>query len=190
MTRAAGRLAVLSMMSLLMLTTFSAADAARLAPWGEGPRAAFTLDGVDGGSRSLATFKGRIVLVHFFATWCEPCVRELTSLNALARATRDMPLSIVAIDVGEVDLRVRAFLQKLPVDFPVLLDRDRAVARSWKVSALPSTIVLDADLVPRLFVEGDLDWTGSDTIAALARLDPAIPLRPTTPTASAAATVK
>ncbi len=155
-----------------------------MTPWRDGILPTFTLDDLHGAPRDLVAFGGRIVLLHFFATWCEPCVRELTSLQRLRRAVPAGRLTIIAIDVAEVDLRVRAFFQKLPVDFPVLLDRDRAVTKAWQVSALPSTFVLDAALAPRLFVEGDLDWTGSETIAALQRLDPAITLHPAAITAA------
>lgn len=143
-----------------------------LAPWRGGELPAFTLDDLTGEARHTATFKGRTVLVHFFATWCEPCVPELASLQRLAHASRDEPLAIVAIDVGEVDLRVRAFFEKRPVDFPVLLDRDRSVAKAWSVTSLPTTFVLDATLQPRLFVEGDLDWSRPDIVSAIAALYP------------------
>lgn len=143
-----------------------------LAPWRGGELPAFTLDDLTGEARHAAAFKGRTVLVHFFATWCEPCVPELASLQRLARAARDEPLAIVAIDVGEVDLRVRAFFDKRPVDFPVLLDRDRSVAKAWNITSLPTTFVLDATLQPRLFVEGDLDWSRPDIVSAIAALYP------------------
>lgn len=155
------------------------ADRAALAPWTgrEKEKPAFVLDDLHGQRRSLKDFEGHAVIVHFFATWCEPCVREMTSLRQFAASLRDKRLAIVAIAVAEVDLKVRAFFEKLPVDFPVLLDRDRAVTKAWQVSTLPTSFVLDADLVPRFHVESDLDWTRPDVLAAIAQLVP-----PTTPT--------
>jgi thiol-disulfide isomerase/thioredoxin len=138
----------------------------------EAEKPAFLLDNLHGEPRALHTLKGNVVLVHFFATWCEPCVRELTSLQKLSATTRGKPLAIVAIDVAEVDLRVRAFFEKIPVDFAVLLDRDRAVSKAWGVSALPTTFVLDANLAPKLFVEGDLDWSHPDILTTLEALYP------------------
>lgn len=151
----------------------ASANNAALQHWTEGAKPSFVLDDLRTTRRDLQAFKGKIVLVHFFATWCEPCVSEMNSLQKLARHTRDEPLAILAVDVAEVDLRVRAFFEKLPVDFPVLLDRDRAVTKAWGVSALPSTFVLDGNLTPKFFVEGDLDWSAPDTLKTIESLYPA-----------------
>lgn len=166
------------------------ADRAALAPLAGDEKPAFLLDDLNGRPRGLKDFEGRAVIVHFFATWCEPCVRELASLRQLAASKPKAPPAIVAIDVAEVDLKVRAFFEKLPVDFPVLLDRDRAVARAWQVHALPTSFVLDADLVPRFYVEGDLDWTRADVLAAIAQFDPPTPPQPTRPATTAKAGIR
>lgn len=158
---------------LISLAPFPAAsESPALRPWTEGAQRSFSLDDLRGVPRDLQDYKGQVVLLHFFATWCEPCVREITSLQTLTTIARGKPLKIVAIDVAEVDLRVRAFFDKLPVNFPVLLDRDRAVTKAWQVSALPSTFVLAADLTPRLFIEGDLDWSRPDVLTTIEALYP------------------
>lgn len=154
----------------------AASESPALRPWiepsPEAPQRTFSLDDLRGAPRDLLAFKGNVVLLHFFATWCEPCVREITSLQKLTSIASDKPLKIVAIDVAEVDLRVRAFFEKLPVNFPVLLDRDRTVTKAWQVSALPSTVVLAPDLTPRLFIEGDLDWSRPDVLTIIEALYP------------------
>jgi thiol-disulfide isomerase/thioredoxin len=164
---------------LFALASCAAAEStAAIAPsglqsWTSSAPASFKLDDLHGQSRDLETFKGKVVLLHFFATWCEPCVAEIASLQRLTSITRGQPLAVIAIDVAEIDLKVRAFFEKHSVDFAVLLDRDRAITRSWKISALPSTVVLDPDLSPRLFIEGDLDWSRPDIITTLKTLYPA-----------------
>lgn len=114
-------------------------------------------------------------MVHFFATWCEPCIREMASLQKLADSTTGKPVVLIAVDVGEVEVRVRRFFETRPVTFPVLLDRDRAVTKGWDVNALPTTFVLAPDLTVRHFIEADLDWTRPDVTAAIEALYPATP---------------
>ncbi len=165
-------LAILLTLPALCPAASAAATRPTLEPWSSPLPAPFSLDSLHGSRLSLNAFKGKVVLLHFFATWCEPCVAEMASLQQLANQTRARPLTIVAINVAEVDLRVRAFFDRHPVDFPVLLDRDRTVARAWSISGLPSTVVLDAGLKPRLVVEGDLDWSRPDIVATIEALYP------------------
>jgi thiol-disulfide isomerase/thioredoxin len=112
-----------------------------------------------------------VVLVHFFATWCEPCRDELASLSRLVQGPLGQRVAVLAVDVAEVPTRVRRFLEAAPVAFPVALDADRAVARAWGVGVLPTTFVLDPTLQPKLFVEGDLDWSRPDILSALDAID-------------------
>jgi peroxiredoxin len=140
-----------------LLWLHSATRAAELTPAAGPAKPAFSLQDLNGENVPLKTFKGRTVLVHFFATWCEPCREELPALNRfLERSSSNA--SVVAISVAEVDPRVKRFFEATPVNFPVLLDRDRAIAKSWKISTLPTTYVLDATMKPMLMVEADFAW--------------------------------
>ena len=141
-----------------------------LAPWNSGPRADFVLDNMAGGRTQLSEFRHRIVLLHFFATWCEPCRAEMTLLQSLSERHAGRPLAIVAVNVAEVKPRVERFFAAAPVSFPVLLDTDRSVARAWRVEALPTTIVLDARLEPILVAAGDVDWSHPDIDAKIMEL--------------------
>jgi thiol-disulfide isomerase/thioredoxin len=113
------------------------------------------------------------VLVHFFATWCEPCREELAALRRLAARAEPNSMAVLAISVAEIDLRVRRFLETIPVTFPVLLDRDRAIAKAWKISTLPSTVILDSNLKPRLVVETDFAWDQIEPGALIGRINSA-----------------
>jgi thiol-disulfide isomerase/thioredoxin len=163
------RFVVLAIALVFLLWPHSAARAAELTPAGGPAKPDFSLQDLNGESVPLKTFKGRMVLVHFFATWCEPCREELPALDRfLKRSGPDA--SVVAISVAEVDPRVRRFFDAAPVDFPVLLDRDRTIAKSWKISALPTTYVLDADMKPVLVVEADFPWDTVDVEPATGKL--------------------
>jgi peroxiredoxin len=143
----------------------------RLLPADGAATPAVTLPDLDGSPLKLDDRAARIVLVHFFATWCEPCREELASLSRLGEGPLGRRVAVVAIDVAEVAVRVRRFLETAPVRFPVALDADRAVARAWGVAVLPTTIVLDTSLRPRLHVQGDIDWMRPDILAALEAID-------------------
>lgn len=129
-----------------------------LHPWTGGTKPLFSLDRIDGGVEKLASHSNRIVLVHFFATWCEPCRKEISSMQLLSGRLPQDQFTIIGIDVAEVDIRVKRFFASLPTTFPIALDRDGAVAKAWGVDALPTTFVLDRNLIPRFYVQGDLDW--------------------------------
>ena len=95
------------------------------------------------------------MLVHFFATWCEPCVEELAAIDRLAATGR---VAVLAVDVGEVDDRVRRFLASHPVSFPVGLDRDLAVTRALERGG-PAVELRPRRRAPGVgFAEGDLGW--------------------------------
>ena len=148
------------------------ADPIALKPWHEKVPPGFVLPAMDGSKIGLDAQRGRIVLVHFFATWCEPCREELPALRRLAARAEPGSLAVLAISVAEVELRVRRFLESTPVNFPVLLDQDRAVAKAWNISALPSTVILDSNLKPRLTAEADFAWDGIEPSALIDMLKP------------------
>ena len=154
-----------------------ASAAAGLQRWSGGGQPAFSLPTVDGATAALEAARGHVVLVHFFATWCEPCRDELPALNRLAvRAGGNV--TVLAIAVADADRSVQRFFATTPVDFPILLDRDRVVAKAWNVATLPTTFVLDADLRPRFVVETDCTWDSLDPkeLMSTSAVDPGGPL--------------
>jgi thiol-disulfide isomerase/thioredoxin len=146
-----------------------AAKAATLQVWSEGKKPPFVLDSLNGESKNLKDYRGRVVLVHFFATWCEPCREEIASLQRLVERVSARPF-VLAVDVGEADIRVRRFFEKSPVDFSVLLDRNKTVSKSWGVDQLPTTFLLDGTLTPRFVIVGDFDWDRADMDRLIAEL--------------------
>jgi peroxiredoxin len=153
-----------------MISTSSGEDAAELKRT-QGAAQAFALTDASGSKLALSDLMGRSVVVHFFATWCEPCREELPALNRLVARADGRDLAVVAVSVAEAPVRVRRFLNETPVNFPILLDEDRAVAKSWGVDTLPTTIILDTGLKPRLSVEREYDWDRLDVTQLIQTLE-------------------
>jgi peroxiredoxin len=162
-----GALLVLLASALATHSPTDGSDTPRLLSAGDRPAVGFVLPDLSGSPLRLADVSGRVVIVHFFATWCEPCREELSSLSRLVEQIGGNRVTIIAINVAETPSRVRRFVETSPVNFPVLLDADRTVTRAWGVSLLPTTFILDRGLLARLFIEGDIDWTRSDVLHAI-----------------------
>jgi thiol-disulfide isomerase/thioredoxin len=107
---------------------------------------ALKLPDLDGKLLDLATLRGKVVLINFWATWCPPCRREMPSLERLRQRLADQGLTVLAVDVGEDADTVFSFtgqLEPAPA-FPLLLDLDSRAMQAWKVKGLPTTFVADA----------------------------------------------
>ncbi len=138
-------------------------------PWTPGKAAPpLKLADLVGREWTLGELQGRVVLVNFWATWCEPCRAELPSLNALARQHGAQRLQVLGVNYQETEARVRRFMETTPVEFPVLLDRDGAVVRQWTRRIFPTTVVVDSRGRPRAVVTGEYDWTSQDAKDLLA----------------------
>ncbi len=149
----------------LLLVCSVAASAQALKPWSGGATPALELAGLDGAVHRLADYRGKTVLVNFWATWCEPCRAEMPSIERLRGAMEGKPFTVLAVNVGESDRVARDFAEKLPVTFTVLLDRDGGTTRAWRARVLPASYLIDPDGVIRYSYYGDLDWS-SDAVRA------------------------
>jgi thiol-disulfide isomerase/thioredoxin len=131
-------------------------------PWGA-DRAVPRLELTDlaGKPWSLAALRGHVVLMNFWASWCEPCRAEMPSLERLAQRHAGDGLVVVAINYKEAIPAIRRFLEAQPVALPILLDRDGAAASAWTPRVFPSTVLVDRAGQPRQVVVGELDWAGA-----------------------------
>lgn len=146
------------------LVLFAAgASAGELRPWTGGAAPALALAGLDGRSYDLGAYRGQVVLVNFWATWCEPCREEMPAMNALRRSLAGRPFEVLAVNLGEPESRIRRFLEAMPLDFPVLLDRDMAAAKAWQARILPASFVVGPDGRIRYSALGALDWNEERT---------------------------
>jgi len=110
------------------------------------PAATLSLPTLDGGVVSIESFRGRVVIVNFWATWCPPCRAELPALASFARntgTTNAVLLTVNQASMEKSDEDVRAFAGKYGLDAIVALDRTGAAAKAWGVQAYPTTFVID-----------------------------------------------
>ena len=118
----------------------------------------------------LADTRGQVVVMNFWATWCEPCRAEMPSLELLAQRHERDDVTVVAINYQEPLPAIRRFLEAQPVTLPILLDRDGTATMAWTPRVFPSTVLVDRKGQPQQIVLGELDWTGSaarDLVAPL-----------------------
>ena len=141
-------------------------------PWAPGrPAPKLELDDLNGKPWSLAAQRGQVVVMNFWATWCEPCRAEMPSLELMAQRLENDGVTVVAINYQEPLPAIRRFLEAQPVTLPILLDRNGDAASAWTPRVFPSTVLIDRSGQPRLTVLGELDWTGA---AARALVDPLV----------------
>ncbi|HKJ25342.1 MAG TPA: TlpA disulfide reductase family protein, partial [Myxococcota bacterium] len=105
---------------------------------------AFTLERLDGTPVSLSDLRGHVVLINFWATWCEPCRQEMPAMERLYEAHRDEGFELLAISVGEEAEPVRAFRDEVGMTFPVLLDPDRVASQAYQTYRFPESFLVDA----------------------------------------------
>ena len=163
---------------VVLLLLIAGARAAELKPWtGDATPPALALKDLEGREHRLADYRGKVVLVNFWATWCEPCREEMPAMQRLQQRLEGKPFVVLAVDFGEGDARVKGFLKELPLPFTFLLDRDSSVARAWRVRVLPVSFLIDADQRIRYSAVGDAAWDSPAVEQVVGRLLPRAALR-------------
>ena len=131
----------------------------------------FALKDIDGGTVSLSSYKGTVVLLNFWATWCPSCREEIPSFNNLSRQLKNRKFSIIAISADRSVSDVKDFLKKHPSDFTVLMDYSLSVSRHlYKVFVLPTSFLIDKKgvIVERYY--GEEDWAGPEMVSKIESL--------------------
>ena len=105
----------------------------------------FTLEAIDGSEVSLSDYRGDVVLVNFWATWCPPCRAEIPDLEAAYQARSDDGFVVLGINVEEPREAVAPFAQAIGMSYPVLLDRGGQVMKMYRAPGLPISLILDRD---------------------------------------------
>lgn len=156
---------------VLAAVTPACAEQGRLQAWTGAPEAPpIELRTVEGRPFSLSDLRGRVVLVNFWASWCEPCIDEMPSIQRLRERLAGEGFEIVAVNFQEGEPRIRAFLARVPVTFPIVRDTDGGVAKAWQVRIFPSSFVVDPEGQVRYLLVGSIDWSAADVERTLRTL--------------------
>jgi peroxiredoxin len=103
----------------------------------------FSLKGEDGKTYRLSDYRGKVVVLNFWATWCPPCRYEMPSMERAHQKVKGEEIVILAVNVGEDENTVFAFTGQYPVSFPLPLDMDGSVIAKYPVIGLPTTFIID-----------------------------------------------
>jgi len=134
----------------------------------------FTLRTLDGGRASLTDHRDKLVVLNFWATWCQPCTVEMPSLEALWRRYRDRGLLVVGVcvDRGAPKALLEPYVRNLKLTFPILLDPDSKTSDRWRVTALPATFLVRPGGEVAGMAMGARQWNSDEMQALVERLLP------------------
>jgi len=131
-----------------LLATLIATPALAIAP--SGPAPAFQLASMAGAPVSLSQYKGQVVMINFWATWCGPCRQEMPLLEQLHKKYKPMGFTMIGVNVEPDSTLASGWLKSTPVTFPILFDTQSEVSKLYSVAGMPSTVIVDR--------KGNLRW--------------------------------
>jgi thiol-disulfide isomerase/thioredoxin len=132
----------------LLVAAFLAAPALAVAPSGPAPR--FQLLSMAGKQVNLDQFKGQVVMLNFWASWCGPCRQEMPILEKLHTKYKPMGFTMIGVNVEPDSSEAAKWLKSTPVTFPILFDTKSEVSKLYSVASMPSTVIIDR--------KGNLRW--------------------------------
>ncbi|HEY8166460.1 MAG TPA: TlpA disulfide reductase family protein [Gemmatimonadaceae bacterium] len=146
-----------------------------IAPLGVGSKApAFTAMTLDSPPRpkSLDAYRGQVVLINIWATWCLPCRVEMPSIEELHRTYAPRGLKVVAVSIDDpgTDNAIRSFVSQYQLSFEILHDPDKKISDLYQTSGYPETVIIGRDGIIRRKVLGASDWNSSQSRGLIERL--------------------
>ena len=131
----------------------------------------FTLLDMDGVSHQLSDYRGKTVIINFWATWCPPCREEMPSMERAWNKIKDQNIMMFAINVGEDEDTIFTFLGDYPASFTILLDTSGTLIEQWPVKGLPTTFVVSPEgkLVYRAI--GGREWDDETILDKIRKLN-------------------
>jgi thiol-disulfide isomerase/thioredoxin len=134
------------------------------------PGKGFSLTDIKGVTHTLDDYRGKVVAVNFWASWCPPCIKEMPSMQRLHNKLSDEIFVMLPVNVGEKKYKVWKFAKLVNFTVPVLLDTDSETFNAWDVSVLPTSFLLDKQGRVRYRVQGDLEWDSEEVVSIIKKL--------------------
>ncbi|MBZ0095206.1 MAG: TlpA family protein disulfide reductase [Sulfuricella sp.] len=154
------------------LFLLASAQAQDLKPWKGGPTPPLALNGINGKPIKLEDYRGKVVMVQFWATWCPPCRKEMPSMMRLQAKLAGKPFVILAVNMGETEKDVKDFLTQVNADFTILMDSDGKAITAWKVFVAPSTFLVDPKGNIRYALQGGAEWDAPEYLQKIREMLP------------------
>ena len=108
-----------------------------------GPAPSFTLAALTGQQAALSQYKGQVVMVNFWATWCGPCQQEMPLLDQMYKKYKPAGFTLIGVNVDKEAPAVKDLMARKPVSFPILLDPANQVSKAYHVDEMPSSVLID-----------------------------------------------
>ena len=158
----------------IVLWLLSTSHGGQLSPYPESDSwsPSFTLKALDGKTHRLEDYRGKVVLVNFWASWCPPCLAELPGMQRLADQMTDNAFEILLVNVGESSFRVAKIMKLIGVSLPALLDHKGETFQAWGGSIYPTSFILDTEGKIRYVAYGPLEWGDEGVVATVMDLFP------------------
>jgi thiol-disulfide isomerase/thioredoxin len=172
------------MIALLLCWLFSAAQtiAADLEPYTEDPSPPpLVLNDIHGEQHALEDYRGKVVMVNFWAGWCYPCIQEIPGMLKLAQLLADRPFVTLAVNVGEERRKLPGFVKKMDEHMVILMDTESQAFKRWKGVILPSTFILDPAGRIRYEAYGPVKWDAPHVVTMLEEIMESSTTAPVTP---------
>ncbi len=123
----------------------------------------FSLKDMKGNVVSLEDFRGKVILLSFWATWCAPCKEEMPGMQKLFQHFQGDDFAMLAISIDKCDkMDLESFVEEMKVDFPILIDKDQTIRNKYFINSLPTSYLIGRDGKFQGFVSGQRDWDSEE----------------------------
>lgn len=169
-----GNMAVVTIAALAIVALVAGlqmCQSERFKPVGEGSVAPpFAFEDLQGKKVSLEDYRGKVVFMNIWATWCDPCREEMPSMEMLYKKMKGRPFEILAVSVDRDKDKVVAFRDEYKLTFPILLDKRRKITRIYRTTGVPETFIIDSDGVVAEKVIGARNWSEMSSVKKIMEL--------------------